>query len=84
MGEAELARRSASQIELTSILAHARWRAQAVWVQLLNNIYVYIYFAYATRAVWSACHRDINTPRALKDGLPMQSVLIMQTYFLGS
>jgi hypothetical protein len=37
LGEAELATRSASQIESTSILASGnadtRWRARAVWVQ---------------------------------------------------
>ena len=37
MGEAGLAARSASEIELTSILAvsnaDAHWRARAVWVQ---------------------------------------------------
>ena len=37
MGEAELAARSASEIELISILAFGnadgRWRARAVWVQ---------------------------------------------------
>jgi hypothetical protein len=57
MGEAGLAARWASQIEPITILepgqADARWGAQAVWVQWLNNMYVWIYFA--TRAVWSAC-----------------------------
>lgn len=41
MGEAELAARSASQIGMTSILAHgnadALWRARAAWVQLKNR-----------------------------------------------
>jgi hypothetical protein len=65
MGEAGLASRWPSQIEPISILApglaDARWRARAAWVQWLNNMYVYIYFAalaHAMRAVWSACHEQ--------------------------
>ena len=49
MGEAGLAVCQASQIEPSSILApgyvDTRWLVQAMWVQWLNNLYVYIYFA---------------------------------------
>ena len=54
MGEAGVAARSASQIELPSILAlgnaDPRWRAQAVWVQKCNNRFLNLFC--------NACARD--------------------------
>ena len=58
MGEAVIAVRSASEIELISIVVlgktDARWRPRAVWVKSLNNLDFYIYFC-------NACARDASS-----------------------